>query len=83
MTDFDWKAVPRRPFTKGDVWELLKNGCNRHEIAVAAGVTEAVALGMIFEAMPDNRRRGRLTRSGSAPSRALASADGMSSSTRK
>lgn len=69
---FDWKAGPRRPLTSEDVWELLRNGCNTHEVATAAGVSEAVALGMIFEAMPRNQRPPRLTRSGSGRNRAAA-----------
>lgn len=66
MTDepFDWKAQPRRPLSREDVWELLRNGCNTHEVATAAGVSEAIAREMVFDAMPRNWKRPRLTRYG-------------------
>ena len=74
---------PRRPLSREDVWELLRNGCNLHEVATAAGVSEAVAMGMVFEAIPRHGPRSRLTRSGGAPNLAQASAGGTSSLTHK
>lgn len=58
MTGFDWSAVPTRPLTRNDVWELLRAGCNTAEIACAAGVSEMVAAAMIVEAMPRKPRLG-------------------------
>jgi hypothetical protein len=52
MDGFDWTRGPTRPLSSADVWELLRNGCNAHEIATAAGVTLATAIGMINEATP-------------------------------
>lgn len=54
---WDWDAGPRRPFTKKDVWTLLKAGCNANEIAAAAGVSLPVALGMINEAVPKAKHK--------------------------
>lgn len=56
MDDFDWNAVCRRPLTREDVWELLRNGCNANEIAAAGGVTLATAIGMIRDAIPPEPR---------------------------
>lgn len=51
MTDFDWNTGPARPLTLGDVWELLRNGCNAHEVATAAGVAQPVADAMVRRAL--------------------------------
>lgn len=56
MDAFDWTRGPTRPLSPADVWELLRNGCNAHEIATAGGVTLATAIGMIREAMPHSER---------------------------
>lgn len=52
MTDFDWTAIPRRPLSSLDVWELMKAGCNAAEIATAGGVSVATAMGMMRLAVP-------------------------------
>lgn len=43
--------VPMK-LTRADVWALMKERFNANEIAYLAGVTVAVALGMMNEATP-------------------------------
>lgn len=47
---FDWNAEPRRPLSTEDVWQLMVNGCNWHEITVAAHVDAITARGMMARA---------------------------------
>ena len=47
---FDWTAEPARPMSVQDVWELMVNGCNAHEVEVAAGVCRATAIGLMTQA---------------------------------
>ena len=48
--------IPMR-LTPHDVWQLMRDGFNANEIAYLAGVSRAVALGMMNEATP--RKPGR------------------------
>lgn len=41
---------PRPKLTDGDVFALLSSGCNTHEIATYAGVSNATAWSMISHA---------------------------------
>lgn len=62
MREYDWTALPNRPLSQGDVWELMKAGCNANEIAAAGGVSLPVALGMMNEAVPRGTHREVLHR---------------------
>ena len=48
--------VPMK-LTRADVWALMKDRFNANEIAYLAGVSVAVALGMMNEAVPRGRRK--------------------------
>ncbi len=52
--------VPMK-ITRADVWELMKERFNANEIAYLAGVSVAVALGMMNEAVPRAKRKRTLT----------------------
>lgn len=62
MPDFDWNAEPNRPLSVEDVWELMCNGCNTHEIEVAAGVSRATAVGLMGRAARQYETKGELRR---------------------
>lgn len=42
---------------RDEVWFRLQDGCSSSEIAAWAGVSEEVARGMIFEAIPGNAEK--------------------------
>lgn len=52
--------VPMK-LTRTDVWALMKDRFNANEIAYLAGVSVAVALGMMNEAAPRAVRKRTLT----------------------
>lgn len=54
--------VPMR-LTRADVWRLMQDRFNANEIAYLAGVSVAVALGMMNQAVPRAKRaKGQLHR---------------------
>src|SRR5690606_29966491 len=52
VTAFDRTAACERPLTPECVRELMRNGCNAHEVATAGGVSPAVAPAMMSQAVP-------------------------------
>lgn len=52
--------VPMK-LTRADVWSLMKDRFNANEIAYLAGVSVAVALGMMNEAAPRAKPKRTLT----------------------